>query len=134
MRYLIRPSKSKVPELRFQFHLTQMLMLQPWCSFAFNYKVPQTKKSNQSSIVTPSGLPDIHFRVRKGFLEDRAVPGYFEAKGDGTIRTDAQIEFIENALRDGCIAFFVKDFYDVQKQLKIVGLNFTIYPIGTAHA
>lgn len=67
--------------------------------------------------LSEAGLPDL-----MGWLPNlngpRAVPLSIECKRPGGTRRRAQIVFIDEARKDGCIAFFAESYTDVIRELQ----------------
>lgn len=103
----------------------------------YRIKVWQVRERIPGEGVAPStaGLPDlvgwiqrkqtivgfVHFVHGKQFSERTilfSLPLFIECKKPhGGVRRPAQIQFIEEARRDGCVAFFASSWDDVVKEL-----------------
>lgn len=80
-----------------------------------------------------AGLPDLAgwLPSRRDVLGlvHRAVPLYIEVKRPSGVRRPEQVCFIEEAKKDGCIAFFAESWDDVVSNLKEAGVEL-IYNVG----
>lgn len=70
--------------------------------------------------MSEAGIPDL-----LGWLRHfpKAIPLFIECKRPGGARRIAQIQFIEEARKDGCVAFFAESWLDCVKEFEQYGIK-----------
>ena len=117
------PKTKKMELVLLEEHVLQEIVDRLWLKakirmIRINQPVGGVVRQNEAGIPDLMGWIPQTVEVYTGSVYKKwAVPLFIEVKRPGGVRSPAQIRFIEDAKKDGCIAFFAESWIDVMREL-----------------